>query len=94
MAHPGSVGQVAVTADLPACDDEIQQLLKQFGFAVPLGHLDQAIDAHFRSDWAAANSQIRSFLEGLVSDIAHRIEPQLKGQSPAANNCRAVLAEH
>lgn len=85
-ALPGEV-------DLPACDDEVHQLLKQFGFAVPLGHLDQAIDAHARGDWAAANSQIRSFLEGLVSDIAHHIEPQLKGQSPSAENCRALLAE-
>lgn len=86
VALPGEV-------DLPACDDEVHQLLKQFGFAVPLGHLDQAIDAHARGDWAAANSQIRSFLEGLVGDIAHHIEPQLKGQSPSAENCRALLAE-
>ncbi len=32
--------------DLPAADDEVHQLLRQFGFIVPLGHLDQAIDAH------------------------------------------------
>ena len=79
--------------DLPACDDEVHQLLKQFGFVVPLGHLNQAIDAHARGDWAAANSQIRSFLEGLVGDIAQHIEPQLKGQSPSAENCRSLLAE-
>jgi len=35
-ALPGEV-------DLPACDDEVHQLLKQFGFAVPLGHLDVRI---------------------------------------------------
>ncbi len=79
--------------DLPACDDEVHQLLRHFGFAVPLGHLDQAIDAHARGDWAAANSQIRSFLEGLVGDIARHIEPQLKDQSPSSENCRALLAE-
>ena len=53
--------------NLPAADDEVHQLLKQFGFVVPLGHLDQAIDAHTRGDWAAANSQTRTFLEGLLS---------------------------
>ena len=59
---------------------------------MPLGHLDQAIYAHARGDWAAANRQIRSFLAGLFSDVAHHIKPQLKGQSPSAENCCALLA--
>lgn len=53
-ALPGEV-------DLPAADDEVHQLLKQFGFNVPLGHLDQTIDAHIRGEWAATNSQTRTF---------------------------------
>jgi hypothetical protein len=85
-ALPGEV-------DLPAADDEVHQLLKQFGFAVPLGHLDQAIDAHTRGDWAAANSQIRTFLEGLLSDIASHIDPQKAAELPSSENRRAWLAE-
>lgn len=85
-ALPGEV-------DLPAADDEVHQLLKQFGFTVPLGHLDQAIDAHTRGDWAAANSQIRTFLEGLLSDIALRIDPQKAAELASSENRRAWLAE-
>ncbi|OGA82903.1 MAG: hypothetical protein A2Z90_00920 [Burkholderiales bacterium GWA2_64_37] len=78
--------------DLPATDDEVHQLLKHFSFAVPLGHLDQAIEAHTRADWAAANSQVRSFLEGLLSDIALRIEPEKASQQPSFENRRTLLA--
>lgn len=85
-ALPGEV-------DLPATDDEVHQLLKQFRFNVPLGHLDQAIDAHTRSDWAAANSQIRTFLEGLLSDIAAHIDPQKSAELTSSENRRAWLAE-
>jgi hypothetical protein len=79
--------------DLPAADDEVHQLLKQFGFTVPLGHLDQAIDAHTRGDWAAANSQIRTFLEGLLSDIASRLDSQQATALASSENRRAWLAE-
>jgi hypothetical protein len=85
-ALPGEV-------DLPAADDEVHQLLKQFGFTVPLGHLDQAIDAHTRGDWAAANSQIRTFLEGLISDIVLHIDPQKATEPLSSENLRARLAE-
>ena len=85
-ALPGEV-------DLPAADDEVHQLLKQFGFNVPLGHLGQAIDAHARGDWAAANSQIRTFLEGLLSDIAEQIDPLKAAELPSSENRRAWLAE-
>ncbi len=78
--------------DLPAADDEVHQLLKRFGFTVPLGHLDQAIDAHTRGDWAAANSQIRTFLEGLLSNIALHIDPQAAAELPSSENRRAWLA--
>lgn len=85
-ALPGNV-------NLPAADDEVHQLLKQFGFTVPLGHLDQAIDAHTRGDWAAANSQIRTFLEGLLSDIASHIDPHEAATLTSIENRRAWLAE-
>jgi hypothetical protein len=78
--------------DLPATDDELHQLLREFNFSIPLGHLDQAIDAHTRGDWAAANSQIRTFLEGLLSEIALRIDSA--GASPlTAENRRQFLAD-
>lgn len=33
--------------------------LKYFQFQTPLGHLGQAIEAHTRGDWAAANGRFR-----------------------------------
>ncbi|MBH1982245.1 MAG: hypothetical protein I8H79_06805 [Burkholderiales bacterium] len=78
--------------DLPVADDEVHQLLKHFNFIVPMGHLNQAIEAHTRGDWAAANSQTRSFLEGLLSDIALRIEPEKSLQQPSSENRRGLLA--
>lgn len=62
--------------DLPAADDEVHELLKRFGFAVPAGHLDQAIQNHTDGNWAAANSQMRSFIEALLNAIAEKVAPQ------------------
>lgn len=78
---------------LPATDDEVHQLLKHFRFQTPLGHLDQAIEAHTRGEWAAANGQLRTFLESLFDDIASTIRPAEAGQRPSAENRRALLAD-
>jgi hypothetical protein len=77
---------------LPAADDEVRQLLKHFGFGTPLGHLEQAIEAHTRADWAAANGQLRTFLEGLFDDIAYRIDSARAVEVGTSENRRAMLA--
>lgn len=76
---------------LPATDDEVHHLLKQFGFATPLGHLDQAIDAHTRGDWAACNGQLRAFMEGLFDDISRHIDSPQAARLPTAENRRGML---
>lgn len=63
------------TLDLPAADDEVHSLLKSYKLSTPLGHLEQAIDSHTRGNWAAANSQARSFLESLLDEIAYVVVP-------------------
>jgi hypothetical protein len=65
--------------DLPATDDEVQVLLNRFGFATSRGHLDQAIAAHARGDWAAANGQFRSFIESLFDSIAKHLNTGAPG---------------
>jgi hypothetical protein len=82
-----------VEIDLPATDDEVRQLLKHHQFLVPLGHLDQAIEAHTRGDWAAANSQLRTFLEGLFDDIAAQVRPAEAAQLASSENRRKLLAD-
>lgn len=78
--------------DLPATDDEVHQLLKHFEFNTPLGHLDQAIEAHTRGNWAAANGQLRTFFESLFDDIARVFRPVEAAKSANSENRRALLA--
>jgi hypothetical protein len=81
------------SVDLPAADDEIHQLLRRFNFQVPLGHLDQAIEAHTRGDWAAANSQARTFMESMLDAIALHLDHNRASALPSSENRRALLAE-
>jgi hypothetical protein len=78
--------------ELPAIDDEVHQLLKHFQFQTPLGHLDQAIEAHTRGDWAAANGQLRTFLESLFDGIAQHIKGLNATRNLTSENRRALLA--
>jgi hypothetical protein len=77
---------------LPQTDDEVHELLKGARFMTPLGHLDQAIEAHTRGDWAACNAQLRTFLESLFDDIAHNMRPTEAAASSTSENRRALLA--
>lgn len=79
--------------DLPAGDDQVHQLLEHFAFRTTLGHLDQAIDAHTRGDWAAANGAVRVFLESLFVDLAVRITPAELPPNPGMNNALQALAK-
>ncbi|MET4449043.1 hypothetical protein ABIB75_007355 [Bradyrhizobium sp. GM2.2] len=76
---------------LSVVDNEVHELLKQFGFTEPLGHLSQGIEAHARGDWAAANAQFRTFLEGLFDAIAFH-EGADRSAQPTSENRRAWLA--
>ncbi|MCX5538124.1 hypothetical protein M3A49_01195 [Paraburkholderia sp. CNPSo 3076] len=78
--------------DLPETDDEVHQLLNHYGFIESKGHLDQAIEAHTRGDWAAANSQTRTFMESLFDAIARNIDDG-PGSEGTSENRRAMLAK-
>jgi len=59
-----------VGLDLPKADDDVHALLDRFHFDISKGHLDQGIRSHVRGDWASANSQLRTFVESLLDEIA------------------------
>ena len=59
---------------LPAAESELVRLLKVHGFAIAQGHLDQALDTHTRGKWAAANAQLRTFLDALLDEIVERLD--------------------
>src|SRR5271155_5246054 len=63
-----------VDVGLPTAQSEVDRLLEKRGLTIPKGHLKQALDAHGRGDWAAANSQIRTFLDALLDEIAVKID--------------------
>ena len=50
--------------------DEISLLLEKFGMQTALGHLKQALENYDNGNWAASNSQLRTFFESLLNDIA------------------------
>lgn len=77
---------------LPETDDEVRKLLRDNRFDIPAGHLDQAIEAHTRGDWAAANAQLRTFVEGLFDAIASKIDPAAAASAGSAENRRQLLA--
>lgn len=56
-------------------------------------HLDEAVEAHTRGDWAAANSQTRTFMESLFEQIAHHLDPTAAAAAGSSENRRALLAE-
>jgi|SRR5271156_423032 len=60
---------------LPTTEDEITKLLEKHRLFIALGHMKQALDAHGRGDWAAANSQIRTFFNAFLDEIAERLDP-------------------
>ena len=80
--------------DLPVADDEVHILLDRHGLVTPKGHLDQAIRAHSEGNWAAANSQFRTFLESLFDEIAIRLDPVNAPGTKTGETRRQILGEH
>lgn len=54
-------------------ENELFSLLTKHGFTDAKGHLDQAVSAFSRGDWAASNAQIRTFFEDLLSQISDQL---------------------
>jgi hypothetical protein len=58
---------------LAETEDEFTTLLDQFEFLTAKGHYSQAVSAHTRGDWAAANAQLRACIESLFDTIAEKL---------------------
>lgn len=62
-------------SDLPGLDfreaeSEVELLLHRHGFTVARGHLQQAVSAFSRGEWASANGALRNFYESYLNEIA------------------------
>ena len=79
-------------ADLATASDEVHVLLGALGMQTAKGHLDQAIDNHGRGHWAAANAQLRSFVEDMFNEIARSLAPtEARGRN--SESLRQLLAQ-
>jgi hypothetical protein len=78
--------------DLPAADDEVHRRLTELGFTTPLGHLEQAIANHTNGSWAAANAQLRTFVEALLDEVAQRLDPAGAQAQATSHGRRTLLA--
>jgi len=77
--------------DLPQAEDDVTRLLTKHSFVTPKGHLDQALEAHARGEWASANAQLRTFFEGLLDEMAISLDTTA-ANLPSSENRRAKLA--
>ncbi|GCD12767.1 hypothetical protein Ctaglu_43900 [Clostridium tagluense] len=59
----------------------LENLLNKHNFDIAKGHYNQASNAFNRGDWAACNSQLRSYVEELLNKLAKKIT----GNTPASS---------
>lgn len=71
---------------------ELLDLLDRFQFATSRGHLEQAIAAHSRGDWASANAQLRTFAESFFDQIARRLDRTAAAAAATSEERRRLLA--
>ena len=83
---------VSPSVDISREQGLLESRLRQHGFEVAANHLEQAVDNAARSNWEAANSQIRSFLEALCDAMASKICED-SGSAPTRGEARQYLAE-
>lgn len=79
--------------DLAEAKDEVHRLLERFAFATSTGHLEQAIAAHARGEWASANANLRTYFESLLDDIANHLWPQESATRGTSHERRELLAQ-
>lgn len=77
---------------IPHIESELIRLLEGHGFSTAKGHLDQAFDDHTRGNWAAANGQLRTFIEALFDKIADKLDQSARALKSGQSK-RVKLAE-
>ena len=78
---------------LTELEDELCILLKKYSFDTANRHLEQAINNHTRGGWAAANSQLRTFIESLFDGIYEFIHDGTTPKAHTSHERRQYLAQ-
>jgi len=71
-------------------EDQLISLLEKHAFNTAKGHYEQAVAAHARGEWAAANAQLRTFVEEFFNKTQTIVCP---GQYTSSNERRIALAK-
>jgi hypothetical protein len=71
-------------------EDQLISLLEKFGFDIAKGHYEQAVAAHARGEWAAANAQLRTFVEEFFNKTQTIVCP---GQYSSSKERKIALAK-
>lgn len=66
-------------------DDSIQNFLYDYGFSITKGHYDNAKSSYVNGNLAASCSQLRSFIESLLMDMANYIKDVEKNNQNLSN---------
>ncbi|WP_456311511.1 hypothetical protein [Serratia proteamaculans] len=69
-------------------ENRLVEILNKYGFSNAVGHYNQAIASHGRGDWAAANAQLRTFVEDFFNEVHLKIRA---GSGSATNQKRGEL---
>lgn len=69
-------------------ENRLINILKKYNFDTALGHYNQAIASHGRGEWAAANAQLRSFVEDFFDQTHTKIQA---GSGDTSNQRRGEL---
>jgi len=79
-------------SELPVVEQENQLivLVNKLEFDTAKGHYEQAIAAHARGEWAAANAQLRSFVEEFFNKTQTLVCP---GEYSSSNDRKIALAK-
>ncbi|MEI2630739.1 hypothetical protein [Erwinia aphidicola] len=69
-------------------ENRLNEILNKYGFSTAISHYNQAIASHGRGDWAAANSQLRTFVEDFFNQVHCKIQA---GNGDTTNQKRGEL---
>lgn len=84
------VRMVDSTIDYVENESLLLNLLEKYNFITAKGHYTQAVNAFTRGDWAACNSQIRTFVEELLCKLAEDITGRIFNKS---HHARTALSQ-
>ena len=55
-------------------ENRLVAILEKYGFSTAVSHYNQVICSHGRGDWAASNSQLRTFVEDFFDRVHLKIQ--------------------